>query len=74
LADARTGAVRERAAIYEGDSARVWVALKAGAIASRQIRVGQTLDGMVEALAVLAPGKKVVTNGTPFSERAANGD
>ena len=37
----------------------------------RQIRTGRSRDGMVEVLAGLKPGEKVVTSGTLFIDRAA---
>ena len=67
-------AVPQRAIIYEGDTARVWVAEDDGAIAARSIRTGRIADGMVEVLAGLAPGEKVVTSGALFIDRAANND
>jgi cobalt-zinc-cadmium efflux system membrane fusion protein len=66
-------AVPERAIIYEGDTARVWVE-EGGAIAMRQIRTGRTINDLVEVLAGLAPGESVVTSGTLFIDRAANVD
>lgn len=67
-------AVPERAVVYEGDTARVWVAMKSDVIASRQIRTGRTMNGMVEVLAGLEPGEKIVTSGTLFIDRAAKSD
>ncbi|MGA7265668.1 MAG: efflux RND transporter periplasmic adaptor subunit, partial [Stellaceae bacterium] len=43
-------AVPQRAIIYEGDTARVWVAADDGTIAAHSIRTGRITDGMVEIL------------------------
>jgi cobalt-zinc-cadmium efflux system membrane fusion protein len=67
-------AVPQRAIVYEGDTARVWVAEDDGAIAARSIRTGRIADGMVEILAGVSPGEKVVTSGALFIDRAANND
>lgn len=64
-------AVPESAVVYEGDSARVWVAKDGGVIESRQIRTGRNVNGMVEAIAGIELGEKVVTSGTLFIDRAA---
>lgn len=66
-------AVPEGAIVYEGDTARVWVARDDGTIVSRQIRTGRSSDGMVEVLSGLAPGEKVIAGGTLFIDRAASG-
>ena len=67
-------AVPEAAVIYEGDTARVWVAQDGGTIASRQIHTGRIVNGMVEVAAGLEPGEKIVTSGTLFIDRAARSD
>ena len=59
---------------YEGDAARVWVATDDGTIAARAVRLGQISDGMVEVLAGLSQGEKVVTSGALFIDRAARND
>jgi cobalt-zinc-cadmium efflux system membrane fusion protein len=64
-------AVPQRAVVYEGDTARVWVAGEDGTIAARSVRVGQITDGMVEVLAGLSAGEKIVTSGALFIDRAA---
>ena len=66
-------AVPETAVVYEGDTARVWVA-QGDSIASRQIQVGRVVDGMVEVVAGLRSGEKIVTSGTLFIDRAAKVD
>jgi cobalt-zinc-cadmium efflux system membrane fusion protein len=67
-------AVPQRAIVYEGDTARVWVAEDNGTIAARSVRVGQIVDGMVEILGGLSSGEKVVTSGALFIDRAASND
>ncbi len=67
-------AVPQRAIVYEGDTARVWVAEDDGMIAARSIRIGRIADGMVEILAGVSAGEKVVTSGALFIDRAANTD
>ncbi len=68
-------AVPQEAVIYEGDAARVWVAHDDKTLSLQPIRVGRIgAGGMVEVLAGLAPGEKVVTSGSLFIDRAAQGD
>jgi cobalt-zinc-cadmium efflux system membrane fusion protein len=64
-------AVPQQAIVYEGETARVWVAGEDGRIAARSVRVGQLADGMVEILGGLTEGEKVVTSGALFIDRAA---
>ena len=64
-------AVPTSAVIYEGDSARVWVAGPGHALGLRPIRAGRTQDGEVEVLSGLQPGERVVTSGAIFIDRAA---
>jgi cobalt-zinc-cadmium efflux system membrane fusion protein len=64
-------AVPEEAVVREGDAARVWVVQGHDALALRQIRTGRSNNGMVEVLAGLKPGEKVVTRGSLFIDRAA---
>jgi len=67
-------AVPEGAIIYEGDTARVWVARDDGTLAARAIKTGRTSKGNVEVVAGLTVGEKVVTSGSLFIDRAAKGD
>jgi cobalt-zinc-cadmium efflux system membrane fusion protein len=67
-------AVPSRAIIYEGERARVWVAGEGDTLALREIRTGRVSDGMVEVLAGLSAGEKVVTSGTVFIDRSAKAD
>lgn len=70
--DVASPAVPQEGVIYEGDTARVWVALNDRRIASRQIKTGITSsDGMVQVLAGLEPGDRVVTRGSLFIDRAS---
>ena len=73
--DATTApAVPQRAIVYEGDTARVWVAGDDGTIAAHSIRTGRIADGLVEVLADVSGGEKVVTSGASFIDRAASND
>jgi cobalt-zinc-cadmium efflux system membrane fusion protein len=63
-------AVPQSAIVYEGDTARVWVAGADRTLALREVRVGRTSDAMVEIRAGLSPGEMVVTRGTIFIDRA----
>jgi len=67
-------AVPQEAIVYEGEKARVWVAGDRDTLALREIRTGRTSDGLVEVLAGLSAGEKVVTSGTVFIDRAARAD
>ena len=67
-------AVPAKAVLYEGETARVWVAGDDGTLALREIRTGQTSDGMVEVAAGLSPGETVVTSGALFIDQAAQGE
>jgi membrane fusion protein, heavy metal efflux system len=67
-------AVPQAAIVYEGAQARVWVAGGGDTLALRQIRIGRSSEGMVEVLAGLSAGEKVVTSGTVFIDRAARAD
>ncbi len=66
--------VPEDAVIYEGDTARVWVARAGHALELRQIRAGQVVGGVVQVISGLQPGERVVTGGALFIDRAAQGD
>jgi cobalt-zinc-cadmium efflux system membrane fusion protein len=67
-------AVPENAVIYEGDTARVWVAHDGRRLELRQIQAGRAADGMVEVLSGLTPGERVATSGALFIDRASQGD
>jgi membrane fusion protein, heavy metal efflux system len=66
-------AVPRDAVIYEGDTARVWVAGKDQTLALRRITPGVTDGGMVQVLDGLKAGEEVVTKGSLFIDRAAVG-
>jgi cobalt-zinc-cadmium efflux system membrane fusion protein len=70
-ADSAGPAVPQSAVVYEGDRARVWVALDDGSVAARPIEVARTSNGMVEVAKGLAAGDRVVASGTLFIDRAA---
>ena len=73
--EARTApAVPQRAIVYEGETARVWVAEPDRSIAARSVRIGRVANGMVEILGGLSPGERVVTSGALFIDRAASSD
>ncbi len=66
--------VPSAAVIYEGDTARVWIAGPGRTLALRQIKAGRTQDGEVEVLSGLKPHDKVVSSGAIFIDRAAKAD
>ncbi len=66
--------VPEEAVIYEGDTARVWVAHAGRGLELRQIKAGATRGGLVAVLSGLSPGERVVTSGSLFIDRASQGD
>jgi cobalt-zinc-cadmium efflux system membrane fusion protein len=69
-----TPAVPQEAVVYEGETARVWVAGAGETLALREIRAGSIADSMVEVLSGLSVGDKVVTSGSVFIDRAAKAD
>ena len=66
-------AVPREAVIYDGNSARVWVARDDQAVEARQIKTGLSNGQMVQVLDGLRLGEKVVTKGSLFVDRAAAG-
>jgi cobalt-zinc-cadmium efflux system membrane fusion protein len=66
--------VPESAVIFEGDTARVWVAHKGQNLELRRITAGGTRNGMVEVLGGLKAGETIVTSGAVFIDRAASPD
>jgi cobalt-zinc-cadmium efflux system membrane fusion protein len=72
--DASAPAVPQSAVVYEGDTARVWLAHDDGTVESRTVRLGRVEDGMVEILDGLSAGDKTVTSGALFIDRAAATD
>jgi membrane fusion protein, heavy metal efflux system len=69
--DRTAPAVPQIAVVYEGDTARVWLAHDDGTVQSRQIKVGRVQDGLVEVLDGVVAGDKIVTSGALFIDRAA---
>ena len=72
--ESAAAAVPQEAIVYEGELARVWVVGAVDTLALREIRTGRISNGMVEVLAGLSAGEKVVTSGTVFIDRAAKAD
>jgi membrane fusion protein, heavy metal efflux system len=72
--DAAMPAVPQSAIVYEGDTARVWLAHDEGTIESRTVRVGRVEDGMVEILDGVSAADKIVTSGALFIDRAGGTD
>jgi cobalt-zinc-cadmium efflux system membrane fusion protein len=72
-ADVSAPAVPQSGVVYEGDKAHVWVLRDDGLIALRDIKAGRVQDGMVEVREGLATGEKIVTSGSLFIDRAAEG-
>ena len=73
--DRQRAAVPLDAIVYEGASARVWVARPdSKTVVTRPIEVGATANGLVEVLKGLKPGETVVSGGTLFIDRAAQRD
>jgi membrane fusion protein, heavy metal efflux system len=70
----RSMSVPEYAVIYEGDTARVWIAGPNHTLALRYIKAGKTVNDMVQVLSGLRPDDTVVTSGTVFIDRAFRGD
>jgi cobalt-zinc-cadmium efflux system membrane fusion protein len=69
--DVHAPAVPQSAIVYDGDTARVWVAQSDGSLSLRPIRTGRVAGDMVEVTDGLSAGDKVVTSGTLFIDRAA---
>ena len=68
-------AVPVDAIVYEGANARVWIARPdSKTVVSRDITVGDTINGLVEVRKGLSVGETVVTSGTLFIDRAARRD
>jgi len=67
-------AVPREAIVYEGDTARVWVATDDKSIELRRVELGMTNGNLVQVVNGLKAGEKVVTRGTLFIDRAATGN
>jgi len=70
-ADSLAPGVPEEAIVREGDEARVWVLRADNVLALREIRTGRNSNGLVEVLAGLSAGERIVTRGSLFIDRAA---
>lgn len=66
--------VPQSAIVYEGSDAHVFVANNDGTLAVRPIRVGRMTGDMLEVTSGLTVGDKIVTRGTLFIDRAAEGN
>ena len=67
--------VADEAVIYEGNTARVWVAMpRTHRLALRPVTTGATADGRVEITGGLKDGDTVVTAGSLFIDRGARAD
>jgi membrane fusion protein, heavy metal efflux system len=66
-------AVPREAIIYDGNSARVWIARDDKAVEMRKIKTGLSNGQMVQVLDGLRLGEKVVTKGSLFVDHAAAG-
>jgi cobalt-zinc-cadmium efflux system membrane fusion protein len=57
--------------VYEGDTARVWVAGNDGSLALRDITLGRASGDRLEVTRGLSSGEKIVTSGAPFFDRSS---
>ena len=73
-ADRQRPSVPKDAVIYEGDGARVWVMHDDNSVQIRQIKAGIVNGDYLEVLDGLRVGEKVVTRGSLFIDRVANGE
>ena len=68
-------AIPEAALVYEGETAHVWVAKpKSHTLEIRQVKLGRSIGGMVEATGGIHAGEEIVTAGALFIDRAVTGD
>ncbi len=68
-------AIPDRALVYEGSTARAFIAdLAAKTISSREITIGRTNGQYVEATSGVKAGESVVTSGALFIDRALQDD
>ena len=65
--------VPQSAVVYEGSTARVFVARDDGTVQARSVELGRQNADSIEVLSGLAAGEKIVTSGTLFIDRAAKG-
>ena len=64
-------AVPREAVLYEGDTARVWIASDDKTLELRQVVPGLVNGNMVQVTSGVQLGEKVVTKGSLFIDRAA---
>jgi cobalt-zinc-cadmium efflux system membrane fusion protein len=64
-------AIPREAVIYEGDTARIWVARADGGIELRSIKPGLSNGRAIQALQGVDAGEKVISRGSLFIDRAA---
>lgn len=69
--ESESPSIPERAIVYEGDKAHVWVVEGEDSVSLRQVKVGRVINGAAEIISGLEEGEKVVTSGTLFIDRAA---
>jgi cobalt-zinc-cadmium efflux system membrane fusion protein len=73
-APALAPAAPEQSVIYEGDTARVWIARPDRTLELRNIITGRTQGGYVEVIKGLSAGERVVAAGAVFIDRASTSD
>lgn len=71
--DAGTPAVPVGAVVHEGEDAHVWAVNPDRSIESRPVHLGLSNDRLIQVLAGLRPGDKIVTKGSLFIDRMAAG-
>jgi cobalt-zinc-cadmium efflux system membrane fusion protein len=59
--------------VREGEIPRIWVARDDNAIELRRVKLGLAAGRMVQVLEGLAPGDRVITGGSLFTDRAMAG-
>src|SRR5262245_52382390 len=64
--------IPREAVIYEGDTARIWVAVADRALELRQVKLGQSNGRLIQVLDGVRPGEKIVTRGSLFIDRIAS--
>jgi cobalt-zinc-cadmium efflux system membrane fusion protein len=67
-------AIPAKSVIYEGDTARVWVAGNDGSLALRDVTLGRANGELLEVTKGLSGGERIVTSGALFIDRAASGE
>ena len=69
--DASTPAVPIGAVIYEGEAAHVWAVNDDRSVELRPVSLGLSNDRLIQVLAGLRPGEKIITKGSLFIDRMA---